>query len=134
MTKQERAKDRRLQKLFRTTLEEYSKIEEFQKKSKFKILLGKKNGYDHHHASGRCRGILDWRLNRALGLVESVAKNEGEAAEILRVLSEYLVSPPAVEVLGERFGLIGQAKVKKKMIYGSKDGPILPPKKRRKKC
>jgi Recombination endonuclease VII len=132
MTTQEKAKDRRLQKLFRITLDEHEKIEKYQKTTApFKLLLGKKNGLDHDHASGKVRGLLDWRLNRALGLVESV--NKEKAATILCAMATFLSNPPAKLALGRQpYGLIGQAKVKRKMIYGSENGPIPVPKKRKK--
>lgn len=117
-SKSDRAKDKRLRKLFRITLEERNRIREFQKKHPlFKLLLGKIEGTDHDHATGLIRGILDWRINRAYGLLEKTCGSR--LAEVLKALAHYHEHPPAELVLGEkRYGLIGKAKHKKKMVYG----------------
>lgn len=39
----------------------------------------------------------------------------------IKAMAAYFESPPAVTVLGERFGLIGKAQYKKKMVYGGVD-------------
>jgi hypothetical protein len=113
-----KARARRLKVLFRLTPEEHSSIREFQKNHKvYQVLLGKREGTDHHHASGKIRGILEWRLNRAYGLIESVYPDN--VSEVLRALADYHDNPPATQALGEeRFGLIGKAQYKKRMVYG----------------
>ena len=110
------AKKRKLMLLFRITPEEQEKIEKYQGSSKFWVLLGKTMGTDHSHVSGLVRGRLDFRINRALGMLENSFKEL--TPQILRALAEYLEHPPAVDAIGERYGLLGKAQVKRKMIYG----------------
>lgn len=114
----DKARRRRLWKFYRITPEEHDKIRTFQATHPiYKLLLGRRLGTDHRHADGLLRGLLEWRLNRALGMVEHVAP--AKVSSTLRALADYYENPPAVTALGgSRFGLIGQAKVKKKMIYG----------------
>jgi hypothetical protein len=99
-------------------LEEYKKIEEFQNRFRvFRCLMGKRNGLDHNHSTGEVRGILDWRVNRALGLIESI--KEYRPQEILSALVYFLDNPPATSALERTpFGLIGKAQKKKVMVYG----------------
>lgn len=113
----ERAKNRRLMLLYRITLDEQRRIEAFQRASpSLRLLLGRNMGTDHCHRTGLIRGRLDWRINKAYGLLEKVAPDN--LSEVLRALADYHDYPPAVAAIGARFGLIGQAKVKKKMVYG----------------
>jgi hypothetical protein len=117
----DKAKNRRLMLLYRITLEEQRKIEAFQRASPiFRLLLGRNMGTDHCHKTGLIRGRLDWRINKAYGLLEKVAPDN--LSDVLRALAEYHDYPPAVTAIGPRFGLIGQAKVKKKMVYGPGKG------------
>lgn len=121
MSKSEKAKRKRLWDLFRITLEEHNAVEAYQKKHPlFNVLVGTWNGTDHDHETGLIRGRLDFRLNKLLGFVESVDKEN--AANILRALAEYIDHPPAVTVIGLRYGLIGKAQYKKKMVYGPPKG------------
>jgi hypothetical protein len=117
---------------YRLTPEGQTKIEDFQKQHPiFRILLGKRLGTDHNHKTGLVRGRLEWRLNRAYGLIEKVCPEN--TAAVLRALAEFHENPPATTALGVKtFGLIGVAQYKKKMIYGSENGPIKPEKKARK--
>ena len=119
LTAKEKAQDRRLQKLYRITLAERREIEKFQREHPcFRKLLGKNLGTDHRHDSGLVRGLLDWRINKALGLLEAVTRGP-KLAELVMALALYLEEPPATTVLGKpRYGIIGKAKVKKKMVYG----------------
>jgi hypothetical protein len=88
------------------------------------VLLGKKLGTDHCHKDGLVRGLLEWRINRAYGLLERVCPENLPA--VLRALAVYHEQPPAELALGEkRYGLIGKARVKKIMKYG----PLRPNKK-----
>jgi len=109
---------RRLWVLYRITLAEQKSIEEFQANhSAFKLLLGKRLGTDHDHSTGLIRGRIEWRINRALGLLEKASGKNISAA--LRALADYMDNPPATTALGgPRYGLIGLAKYKKKMVYG----------------
>ena len=129
----EKNKRNRTLKLYRITLEEEKQIEDFERGDpQFRLLLTKAMGnIDHDHRTGMIRGKLDWRINRAYGLLEKV--DPENVANILRALASYHDSPPATEVLGERrYGLIGKAQYKKKMIYGSPTGPIKASKKEKK--
>ena len=118
MTKQEKAKDARLRKLFRITLAEWKKIKEFQESHPvYARLLGERLGTDHRHKDGKLRGCLEWRLNRAYGLIEKAFPNN--TAAVLEALALYHSKHPAELALGKKvYGLIGQAKVKRRMRYG----------------
>lgn len=110
------AQRKRLWDLYRITPEEQQEIEAYQRGHKqYRLLLGGHMGTDHCHLSGLIRGRLDWRLNKLLGVVERFP----EPVRILRALADYLESPPAVTAVGKKYGLLGQAKYKKKMIYGA---------------
>lgn len=77
-------------------------------------------GVDHRHASGRISGVLEWRINRAYGLLESI--DPEHCGEILDALVLYHRENPATLALGYTpYGLLGKAKVKKKMRWGSSD-------------
>jgi hypothetical protein len=124
----DRARARRLAVLFNITPEEHAKIREFQcNHPAFKLLLGavgKREGTDHRHASGLVSGILEWRINRAYGMLEAVSGDNLPA--VLRALALYHEHPPAVDALGERrYGLLGKAQYKKVMKYGP-DGSKTP--------
>ena len=115
-SKSDKAKRKRLWDLYRITPEERAKIRDFQSNHKiYKLLLGKNEGTDHNHKSGLIRGILDWRINRAYGLLEKVCP---DLPAMLRALATYHENPPAVLAIGVKYGLVGQAKYKKKMVYG----------------
>lgn len=118
-----KAKDRRLRTLYRISLDEQNKIEEFQRSHPiYRVLLGKNLGTDHNHKTGQIRGRLDWLINRAYGLMEKSCPDN--LAEVLRALAVYHENPPAELALGEkRYGLIGLAKYKKKMVYGPPEAP-----------
>lgn len=124
LTKQEKAKDKRLRKLFRITLAEWNKIKEFQESHPiYARLLGGKLGTDHRHKDGKLRGLLEWRLNRAYGIFEKAFPTN--TAEVLEALALYHKQHPADLALGKKtFGLIGQAKVKKRMKYGDANSDV----------
>ena len=111
-------KARRLFALFRLTLEEREKLEAFQKvHPTFSKLLGKRLGTDHCHKTGLIRGVLDFRINRAYGMIEQAFPKN--IPVVLRALADYHEKPPAEQALnGKRYGLIGKARHKKKMVYG----------------
>lgn len=118
------AKRSRLMMLYRITPEEQDAVEQFQKQDPtLRILLTKgdpkeeaKLFTDHDHTSGLFRGRLAYLINKGLGTIEGTYKERTSA--ILRALADYLDNPPAVKVIGARYGLIGRAKRKKKMVYG----------------
>ena len=113
-----RALNSRLWMLYRITLKEREAIEKYERAHpSFKYLLGQRLGTDHNHKTGQIRGLLEWRINRAYGMLEAVCPDN--LPRLLHALAEFHEKPPAVAVLGEkRYGLIGKAKKKKKMIYG----------------
>ena len=132
-TKQEKAegaKNARLKRFFRITLAEYREVEEYEQQT-MPVLLGTtRRALDHNHTTGQLRGVLDFRINRALGMIETSFKDK--TPDILRALAAYLDLFPVTVVLGKRYGIIGKAKKKKVMIYGSAYGPIKPAKRKRK--
>jgi hypothetical protein len=132
-TKQQKAdaaKNARLKRFFRIDLEDYKKVEAYEQEH-CPVLLGTtRRALDHQHQTGQLRGILDWRINRALGLVENAFHED--TPKVLQSLAWYLMHFPVTTVLGPRYGIIGKAKKKKVMIYGSPTGPIKPAKKARK--
>ena len=126
---------RRLWVLYRLKPEERAAVRAFQATHPaFRLLLGSNEGTDHNHATGLQRGLLDWRINKAYGALEKA--RPANLSAVLRALAEYHDAPPAVTVLGERYGLMGQAKYKAKMLYGPPPGhdePDAPVRKRRKR-
>jgi len=123
------AKRARLHMFYKITPEDEQEVEKFEKETSYAILLTKgdpkekANLYnDHDHASGLYRGRLAYLINKALGTIEGTYKER--TSQILRALACYLDSPPAIHVIGAHYGLIGRAKRKKHMIYGSPSGPL----------
>ena len=112
------SRTRRLWKLYGLTPTERQRIESFQKGHPiYSVLLGKHLGTDHCHRTGLIRGVLDFRINRVYGVLEKAFPKN--TAEVLRALAVYHEQPPAVIALrAKKYGLIGQAKYKKKMVYG----------------
>lgn len=117
-----KAKANRMKVLYRLSLDDLKAIIDYQKNHPvLYILLGPMNGLrdgtDHNHRTGLIRGRLDWRVNRAYGLLEKARPND--LPQVLRALADFHENPPAIAALGEeRYGLIGAAKYKKKMVYG----------------
>jgi len=144
MTPEEKATAAERQRMwlyYRLTPEQVLAIEAYQREHGFAMLMGHSTlstGTDHAHDSGLIRGRLDFRLNKALGMVEAftsklslaefeclgVSTKTEAAAEILTLLGRYMHMLPAMQAVGPIYGLIGKAKRKKKMIYGSANGPL----------
>jgi hypothetical protein len=123
------AKNARLKRFFRITLDQYKEVEEYEQAT-MPVLLGTtRRALDHNHTTGQLRGVLDFRINRALGMIETSFKEK--TPEILRALAYYLEHFPVTTVLGPRYGIIGKAKKKKVMIFGSANGQIKPEKRKR---
>lgn len=109
LTPQERAKDRRLRRIYGITWLEYCALLRAQKGGC--AICGRKPtrnllSVDHHHVLAdkkhrgvecrdRVRGLLDFQCNRALGKFR-------DNPEILRRAADYLENPPAVAVLKRR--------------------------------
>ena len=119
------AKRARAWKLYRITLEEQDKVEDYQRwNPDFAVLLTKGDPKekallfnDHNHTTGLYRGRLAYLINKGLGTIEGVYKER--TPQILRALAAYLESPTATEIIGERYGMLGRAKLnKKKIVYG----------------
>lgn len=124
------AKNARLKKFFLITLGQYKAVESYQQEGfgGMDVLLGTtRRALDHNHTTGQLRGVLDFRINRALGMIETSFKEA--TPDILRALAYYLEHPPVTTVLGPKYGIIGKAKNKKRMVYGSENGPLKPEKK-----
>lgn len=107
------ARTKRLWELYRITDEDYDKILSVQSgvcAITGKIPSGNLN-VDHDHSTGMIRGLLSPWANKGLSFFD-------DDPAILEAAARYLRCPPAVTALGERFGLLGRAQRKKKMIYG----------------
>ena len=117
-----RIRSRTLWVKYHLTPEEQDCILQFQNSHPtFSLLLGSRLATDHCHASGLIRGLLEWRVNRALGLFEKVGKENTPA--LLRAVADYLDHPPAEQALNKKvYGLMGKAKYKKTMLYGPPPG------------
>lgn len=136
------AEKARLWLYYRLTPEQQIAIEKYQRENGLAILMGHSTlstGTDHAHATGLIRGRMDFRLNKALGLVEAFADKlsdeeflclgylptaDNKTAAVLRAMATYMKHLPAPAAIGDVYGLIGKAKRKKKMIYGSPNGPL----------
>lgn len=109
------ARSKRLYELYRLTCEEWEKILVFQKgvcAISGEPAGSKRLATDHCHKTGRIRGLLDWRMNRAIAMFRDDPK-------LLRAAADYLERPSAPRALGkETYGLLGKAQRKRKMIYG----------------
>lgn len=118
------AKRSRLMLLYRITPEEQDTVEQYQRDhAVLRDLLTKGNPKskariytDHSHTTGLFRGRLSYLINKGLGIIEGTYKER--TPQILRALAYYLEHPPAVDAIGERWGLLGRAQRKRKMIYG----------------
>ncbi len=119
VTKQERAKDLRLQREFHITLEEFNRVLKFQGGACAicKNKLNKKGfpfrlAVDHCHTTGLCRGLLCWPCNKAIAILQDDAQRMYNAYM-------YLSNPPFTQVLGqERFTAPGRVgtKVREKLL------------------
>jgi hypothetical protein len=107
MITKERAKELRIKRLFNLTMDEYNWL---GNRCMICGRVGKKKeiSVDHEHKTGLIRGRACMRCNRGLALF-------GDDPMLLDLASEYLRNPPAVQLLGERFGRTGRVnkKVKK---------------------
>lgn len=123
-TVKDRAADRRLQREYGITLEQYNLILKYQDwscaicsraASQFKTKLA----VDHCHKTGLIRGLLCMTCNRAL------ARFDDDELKLFKA-HKYIIIPPAVEVVGTvltapgRVGTKKRAKLLKKM---AKDDP-----------
>jgi hypothetical protein len=133
----------RLMLYYRLTPEQQLMIEAYQREHGLAMLMGHSTlstGTDHDHKTGMIRGRMDFRLNKALGLVEAftskltlddwnslgAATLDEATSAVLSMMAHYMTIIPAMQAVGPVYGLIGKAKRKRKMIYGSPDGPLKP--------
>lgn len=125
------AKRHRLNVLYRITPEEQEKTDRMQRAHpEYALLLQRGNGSedaqlftDHNHITGEVRGRLAYLINKGLGTIENSYKER--TPEILRALALYLERPPFRTLFGTRYGMVGRAKLNKKVkIYGSPTGPV----------
>jgi hypothetical protein len=94
----------KLRNIFGITPEEYDEM--FEAQGGVCAICGRppaktRLSVDHDHKSGQVRGLVCWICNRALGMVT-------DDPERLRRMIAYLLEPPAVAVIGERFGRKGR--------------------------
>ena len=120
MAGNDKARARRLMKFFRISLDEALAVRDYQERHGGLCLLladeGKRESFDHRHADGLLRGWLACMLNRAYGIIERLYPDN--TGDVLRALADYHDNPPAQRLLGPRFGIMGRAIYKKKMLYG----------------
>lgn len=118
MTKQERAKDLRLQREFHITLEEFKKVLALQngacaicKKRLNKKGIPFRLAVDHCHKTGLVRGLLCWPCNKAIAILQ-------DDAQRLYNAYTYLSTPPFTLAVGERFTAPGEVgtKVRLKLL------------------
>lgn len=109
-------RSRRLWNLYRLTEEDYNTILAHQ--GGVCSITGRLPGrvslnVDHDHKTGLIRGLLSPWANKGLAFFD-------DDPHYLRAAAVYLDSPPAVTALGHKvYGLIGLARNKKVMVYGS---------------
>lgn len=108
-------RERRLWELYRLTEADWNKILEFQGGGCpiSGRIPGRVNfNTDHDHETGLIRGILSPWSNKGLAYFDDDPTQ-------LRKAADYLENPPAVSALGgPRYGLLGRAQRKRKMVYG----------------
>jgi hypothetical protein len=68
---------------------------------------GKSLSVDHDHVTGKARGILCLRCNRGLAWFS-------DNPDWLARAADYLRNPPAVRLIGERYGVVGRVNKKKR--------------------
>lgn len=103
----------RLWSLYRLTPEDYQTILNHQ--GGICAITGKVSyrnlDVDHDHKTGLIRGLLSPWANKGLSFFD-------DNPDTLEAAARYLRNPPAVAAIGNRYGLLGRAQRKKKMIYG----------------
>ena len=116
MTKQEKAKDARLRRELHTTLEEWNRVYEYQKrccgickkefnKKGLKLILS----VDHSHKSGLKRGLLCYMCNKGIAIFR-------DNIDKLRNAVIYFEHNPFTVVFGEeRFTAPGKIGAKKRI-------------------
>ena len=106
----EKARDSRLRRLFGITAEEYDTLLAYQNNSCAICLRPPKNirlAVDHSHASGLVRGLVCTQSNKLLAYAR-------DNPDILLAAYEYLTNPPAVTVFGEKYGVKGSIRKRKR--------------------
>ena len=112
------AKNRREQYLndaFNITTTEHDRIYAHQNRVCFicerPITKPRRPHTDHRHKDGLVRGILCSQCNRALGKIED-PRWQWTYKQVYRA-ALYMLTPPAVEAIGERFGFPGKIGTKR---------------------
>ena len=116
-----KARAKRLLDCFNLTIEDWEKINEYQKGLCFVCwnpqTSGKRLATDHDHDSALIRGFLCSHCNSLLGKIENALKRNPAKLPILTALTrliEYISSPPAPKALGrEVYGYAGRVGTKK---------------------
>lgn len=104
-----RAKNAYLLRTYGVTLDEWESVWKFQ--GEVCAICGKPGAQtraphtEHDHATGLFRGICCFFCNAYL-------LRQRVTPELLRRAADYLENPPAVQVLGERFGPTGRINAK----------------------
>ena len=107
-------KEARRKTLYNLLPGEYDKILAYQGGvCPITLTLPKRTAIDHDHKTGLVRGVIDWRINRALAYFS-------DDPELLRRAADYLDHPPATDALREAvYGVIGKiTKKAKNRRYG----------------
>lgn len=104
MISSERARQKRLEKFFNLTVEEWDRIDTYQSFCCAICLRKQKSGIrlatDHSHKNGVVRGLLDTSCNRILGKIERAWGKEVNVIQAVERLLDYLKNPPATIALG----------------------------------
>lgn len=95
--------------IYNISIEEYDSMFESQNKCCAICKRPPKNmrlAVDHNHKTGQIRGLICWICNRTLGMFH-------DDLDRFTVLMKYIQEPPAVNVIGLRFGRKGRTTKRK---------------------
>lgn len=99
-----------MRRVYNITVEEYDQILASQKGRCAmcgRLPTTRRLAVDHDHKTGLVRGLLCWTCNRLLGSAH-------DSPEVLQAGADFLRTPPAVAVIGERYGQLGRVTNKKR--------------------
>lgn len=114
-------RERRLWELYRLSEADWNKILEYQGRV-CPITLQPEGRFafstDHCHETGLIRGLLSCWANKGLAYFH-------DDPDQLRRAADYLENPPAIAALSRPvYGLLGQARRKRKMVYGGDENVV----------